>query len=51
MCFHFTNTGVVVGPDPIKARIDLWQKVLDAKTLNPPRLLTTKSLNKSAIGT
>jgi para-nitrobenzyl esterase len=27
----FTNTGVVVGPDPIKARIDLWQKVLDAK--------------------
>ena len=27
----FTNAGVVIGPDPIKARIDLWQKVLDAK--------------------
>jgi para-nitrobenzyl esterase len=24
---NFTNTGVVVGPDPIKARLDLWQKV------------------------
>ncbi len=24
---NFTNTGVVVGPDPLKARLDLWQKV------------------------
>ena len=24
---NFTQDGVVVGPDPIKARIDLWQKV------------------------
>ena len=23
----FTNSGVTVGPDPIKARLDLWQKV------------------------
>jgi para-nitrobenzyl esterase len=23
----FTNTGVVVGPDPLKARLDLWKKV------------------------
>ena len=23
----FTNTGVTVGPDPIKARLDLWEKV------------------------
>jgi len=23
----FTNTGAVVGPDPLKARLDLWQKV------------------------
>jgi para-nitrobenzyl esterase len=23
----FTNNGVVVGPDPLKARLDLWQKV------------------------
>ena len=25
--FDFTNNGVVVGPDPIKARLDLWRKV------------------------
>jgi para-nitrobenzyl esterase len=24
---NFTNTGVVVGPDPLKARLDLWQKM------------------------
>ena len=24
---NFTNTGVTVGPDPINARLDLWQKV------------------------
>jgi para-nitrobenzyl esterase len=24
---HFTNAGVFAGPDPIKARLDLWQKV------------------------
>ena len=24
---NFTNNGVVVGPDPIKAHLDLWQKV------------------------
>jgi hypothetical protein len=23
----FTNTGVVVGPDTLKARLDLWQTV------------------------
>lgn len=23
----FTNEGVVVGPDPLKERLDLWQKV------------------------
>jgi para-nitrobenzyl esterase len=23
---NFTNTGVVVGPDPLKPRLDLWQK-------------------------
>ncbi len=27
---NFTNDGVVVGPDPLKARLDLWAKVLDA---------------------
>jgi para-nitrobenzyl esterase len=26
---NFTNTGVVVGPDPVKARLDLWQKFWD----------------------
>jgi para-nitrobenzyl esterase len=26
---NFTNTGVVVSPDPIKARLDVWKKVLD----------------------
>ena len=25
--FHFTNSGVIVGTDPLKARLDLWQKV------------------------
>lgn len=25
--FYFTNSGVVVGPDPLKPRLDLWQKV------------------------
>jgi para-nitrobenzyl esterase len=24
---NFTNDGVVVGPDPLKARLDLWRKV------------------------
>jgi para-nitrobenzyl esterase len=24
---NFTNTGAVVGPDPLKARLDLWQRV------------------------
>jgi para-nitrobenzyl esterase len=24
---NFTNSGVVVGPDPLKARLDLWQTV------------------------
>ena len=28
---NFTNTGVVVGPDPLKPRLDLWQKVLNTK--------------------
>ncbi|MBB3146700.1 para-nitrobenzyl esterase [Phyllobacterium trifolii] len=27
---NFTNGGIVVGPDPLKARLDLWQKVFDA---------------------
>jgi para-nitrobenzyl esterase len=26
---NFTNDGVVVGPDPLKARLDLWKKVFD----------------------
>jgi para-nitrobenzyl esterase len=26
---NFTNSGVVVGPDPIKARLDVWKKVFD----------------------
>ena len=26
---NFTNNGVVVGPDPLKARLDVWKKVLD----------------------
>ena len=26
---NFTNAGVVVGPDPLKARLDLWKKVFD----------------------
>ena len=25
---NFTNNGVVVGPDPLKARLDVWKKVL-----------------------
>jgi len=24
---NFTNAGVVVGPDPLKTRLDLWQTV------------------------
>ena len=24
---NFTNAGAVVGPDPLKARLDLWQKL------------------------
>jgi para-nitrobenzyl esterase len=27
----FTNDGVTVGPDPIKPRLDLWEKVFDRK--------------------
>ena len=27
----FTNDGVVVGPDPLKARLDLWRKVHEAE--------------------
>jgi para-nitrobenzyl esterase len=26
---HFTNSGVVLGTDPLKARLDLWEKVWD----------------------
>ena len=25
--FSFTNNGAVVGPDPLKARLDLWERV------------------------
>lgn len=25
--FHFTNSGPIVGTDPLKARLDLWQQV------------------------
>lgn len=28
----FTNTGVAVAPDPIKARLDLWQKAWEHPT-------------------
>ena len=24
---NFTNNGAVVGPDPLKSRLDLWRKV------------------------
>ncbi len=24
---HFTNSGVIVGTDPLKLRLDLWQQV------------------------
>jgi para-nitrobenzyl esterase len=24
---HFTNSGVIVGTDPLKARLDLWERV------------------------
>jgi para-nitrobenzyl esterase len=24
---NFTNSGVIVEPEPLKARLDLWQKV------------------------
>jgi para-nitrobenzyl esterase len=27
---NFTNDGIIVGPDPLRARLDLWQKVFDA---------------------
>jgi para-nitrobenzyl esterase len=27
---QFTNTGVVLGPDPLKARLDLWWEVWNA---------------------
>jgi len=27
--FQFTNSGAVVGPDPLKSRLDLWQQVWD----------------------
>lgn len=26
---HFTNSGVIVGTDPLKTRLDLWQRVWD----------------------
>jgi para-nitrobenzyl esterase len=26
---HFTNSGIVLGTDPLKARLDLWKKVWD----------------------
>ena len=36
---HFTNSGVVVGTDPLKSRLDLWQRKWDsaqtAKTATP----------------
>jgi para-nitrobenzyl esterase len=25
--FHFTNSGVIVGTDPLKPRLDLWLQV------------------------
>ena len=25
---HFTNSGVIVGTDPLKERLDLWQRML-----------------------
>jgi para-nitrobenzyl esterase len=25
--FHFTNSGIIVGSDPLKPRLDLWQQV------------------------
>jgi para-nitrobenzyl esterase len=29
---HFTNSGVIIGSDPLKARLDLWQRVWSRKT-------------------
>jgi para-nitrobenzyl esterase len=29
---HFTNSGIVLGTDPLKARLDLWEKVWDRKS-------------------
>jgi hypothetical protein len=28
---HFTNSGVIIGTDPLKARLDLWQRVWSRK--------------------
>ena len=34
---NFTNAGVMVGPDPLKARLDLWQKVWGQGTMGKGR--------------
>jgi para-nitrobenzyl esterase len=34
---NFTNTGVTVGPDPLRARLDLWQKVWTQNTMGKGR--------------
>jgi hypothetical protein len=26
---NFTDDGVVIGPDPLRARLDLWKKVFE----------------------
>jgi carboxylesterase type B len=31
---HFTNSGIIVGTDPLKPRLDLWQRVWER--LPPP---------------
>jgi len=28
---HFTNSGIVVGTDPLKPRLDSWEKISSAK--------------------
>jgi para-nitrobenzyl esterase len=33
---HFTNTGVIVGTDPLMGRLDLWQKVVGVPPSPPP---------------
>jgi para-nitrobenzyl esterase len=35
---NFTNTGLVVGPDPLKVRLDLWETVWSSRPASLRRL-------------